>query len=308
LFPRLCAAVAARGGVDVLAAGADDWRPDVVVHEQAELAAPAVAARLGVPNVCHSFGSPIPLEILEEAAARLGPVWGRVGRPVAPLGGCFDHLYVDIFPPSLSPGPLPHLGRRVRRRPASLDAAPGDRLPPAIDGLVRSGGAIGYVTFGTTFNVNDTFAAAVAAVARFDAGIIVTVGPAGDVDAFGPQPPNVHIHQYLPQSLVLPHATFVVSHGGSGTMLAALASGVPQLCLPQAADQFRNGEAVARAGAGLTLTPAAATEETITDAVRRLQSEASFAVAAERMAAEIAAMPGPAAIVPEIEDLVFRPG
>jgi Erythromycin biosynthesis protein CIII-like, N-terminal domain len=34
----------------------DEWRPDIIVHEAGELAAPIVAARLGVPNVCQGYG------------------------------------------------------------------------------------------------------------------------------------------------------------------------------------------------------------------------------------------------------------
>lgn len=50
-------------------------------------------------------------------------------------------------------------------------------------------------------------------------------------------------------------------------------------------------------GAGLTLQPHEATAETIGAAVSRLLNEATFRDAARRLAAEIAAMPGPADIV-----------
>ena len=63
----------------------------------------------------------------------------------------------------------------------------------------------------------------------------------------------------MSQTSVLPHCTAVVSHAGSGTVLGALGTGLPQLCLPQAADQFRNAAGVSAAGAGLALHPDNAT-------------------------------------------------
>ncbi|HSS23012.1 MAG TPA: nucleotide disphospho-sugar-binding domain-containing protein [Mycobacterium sp.] len=46
-------------------------------------------------------------------------------------------------------------------------------------------------------------------------------------------------------------------------MLGALAHGLPQLCLPQGADQFRNAQACAAAGAGIALIGADATTDRI---------------------------------------------
>ena len=45
----------------------------------------------------------------------------------------------------------------------------------------------------------------------------------------------------------------VVTHGGAGTTLGALAFGVPLLVLPQGADQYANAERVVAAGAGRQL-------------------------------------------------------
>lgn len=45
------------------------------------------------------------------------------------------------------------------------------------------------------------------------------------------------------------------SHAGSGTLLATLARGLPQLCLPGAADQFESTETCVSAGADRALLP-----------------------------------------------------
>ena len=133
--------------------------------------------------------------------------------------------------------------------------------------------------------------------------VLVTVGPAGDPDAFGAQPDHVHVERYVPQTRVLRHCSVVVSHAGSGTFLATLAQGVPQLCLPQAADQFLNADACRRSGVGLALDPEEATGPAIGNSVARLLAEHSFRDRAAVRAAEIAAMPDPAEVAGAIEGL-----
>jgi MGT family glycosyltransferase len=149
------------------------------------------------------------------------------------------------------------------------------------------------VTFGTVFSNNAALSAVIEAAYELSVRAVVTVGPDGDAAALGPQPPNVHVARYIPQDQLLPHCSAVVSHAGSGTFLAALAAGLPQVCLPQAADQFLNAAACHRSGAGLSVEPGEATPEHVTAALSRVLSDAAFRTAAERLSREIAAMPSP---------------
>ena len=93
----------------------------------------------------------------------------------------------------------------------------------------------------------------------------------------------------------------VVSHAGSGTFLGGLSRGIPQLCLPQGADQFLNAEACRNSGAGLVLEPAEASVDAIAAAVTRLLDDGSFRTRASTVAAEIAAMPGPDEVAAVLE-------
>ncbi len=79
--------------------------------------------------------------------------------------------------------------------------------------------------------------------------------PAGaiDPDELGPLPANVVLAEFVPQASVLPHADLVVSHSGSGTMLGALALGIPQVAAPRGTDQPENAALLARAGAGVVV-------------------------------------------------------
>lgn len=133
--------------------------------------------------------------------------------------------------------------------------------------------------------------------------VLATVGPRGDPEAFGPQPENVTIARYIPQTAILPHASAVISHGGSGTVLAAMAAGLPQLCLPQFADQPQNAAAVADAGVGLALQVNALDHQMIRESLTRLLTEAAFRSRALALREEITSMPSPeaiAALLPEL--------
>ena len=82
MFPRLFGAVSAPAMIDGLLPLAERWQPDVVLHETGELAAPIVAARLGVPHITHAFGSPVPEDRLASAAEFVAPLWHQLGFDV----------------------------------------------------------------------------------------------------------------------------------------------------------------------------------------------------------------------------------
>jgi MGT family glycosyltransferase len=161
-----------------------------------------------------------------------------------------------------------------------------------------------YVTFGTTFNEpGPVFRNAVQAASRFAAQTLVTVGHNGDLHAFDPLPRSVTVLPFVPQSEVLDWCDVVVSHGGSGTFLGAITTGIPQLCLPQGADQFRNAAACERVGVGISLEPDAADTDAIEQALRHLVHVRSYHDATALIAEEIAAMPHPDEVA---ADLVER--
>lgn len=270
------------------------WRPDLLVHEQGELAAPLVGAVIGVPTVTHSFGGATPATMIVEAGELLAPLWSQHGRSIPPHAGCFTSTYLDICPVKVQSVSLRHVGEVQALRPVPYAGEPAAVLPDFLDG---DHGPLVYLTLGTVQNKAAVFRAALESLAGLGVRILVTVGPDGDPAALGRQPSNVTIERYVSQTDVLPHCTAVVSHGGSGTFLAALGHGLPQLCLPQAADQFRNAQGAVRTGAGLALPPDDATPEAIANALRRILVEDSFRDAAAGLAEDIRAMPSPAEVV-----------
>jgi UDP:flavonoid glycosyltransferase YjiC (YdhE family) len=265
-----------------LLGAARTWRPDAIVYESADLAAPIVAAALGLPTVHHGFGTMTPLRILERAAEAVAPLWRRAGLEPDRHAGAFGGLYVDVVPPSLD-GDRP-LSEYVRLRP-SLQA---DAEPPGWLGELPR--PLVYATMGTVFNTPATFAPLLEALGASPVGALVTVGRDVDPAALGPLPANVRAERFVPQAHVLPACAAVVSHGGSGTLLGALAAGVPLVLLPQGANQFENADQCRRIGVAVSLAPEAATAEAIAGALATVLDEPSYRAAAGRLRDEIAAM------------------
>jgi MGT family glycosyltransferase len=98
---------------------------------------------------------------------------------------------------------------------------------------------------------------------------------------------NVVVVPSVPHAEVLPRAAAVITHAGHGTVIKALAAGVPMVCLPHGRDQGDNAARVVAIGAGLRLSRRSSTA-TIRSAVRQVLREPEFAHNARRMADRIA--------------------
>jgi UDP:flavonoid glycosyltransferase YjiC (YdhE family) len=302
VFPHLFGEISAPRMLAGTLPVARDWGPDLIVHDAAEFAAPIIGVALGVPSVTHGFGALTPFWRVSAASEAVAPLWRSAGLDPRPFGGAYDHLYLDIYPTRLQSGDMSHVPHRQALRPISFDDGGGDS--PA-DHFLESSEArpLVYLTFGTIERDPGPLRVAAEAIAALEVRLLVTVGPSGDPEAIGPQPAHVQVQRYVPQSRILRRCAVVASHAGSGTFLATLTQGLPQLCLPRAADQFINTDACVRVGAGIGLEPADASGPAIASAISRLLAEEPFRGAAGTLATEIAAMPGPAEVVPVLERL-----
>ena len=152
-----------------------------------------------------------------------------------------------------------------------------------------------YVTLGTVPRYNSDpgfFQAAADGLASLDAEIVITVGPTGDPSSIESSAANVHIERFVPQAAIMRHCQAVVTHGGSGSVLGALAFGAPLLCVPAASpSQQRNTDAVVRSGAGRLLARSEVTPARLRTEVVHLMTEQSYGVVARAIAAEITDMP-----------------
>jgi UDP:flavonoid glycosyltransferase YjiC (YdhE family) len=299
VFPQLFGVARAAPMLAALLPVARGWRPDLVVHEHGELAGPLFASVLGLPHVVHAFGGGIPAAILADGSRSVADLWSEHGLPPPAYAGCFEHLYLDICPTSLQTVPLDHVPAVQAARPVTYA---GEEVPD-LDTLLPEddGRPLVYVTLGTVNNQVPALRWVAEAVWSLDVRLLVTVGRGVDPAALGPLPRGVCVRTWVPQAAVLPLCSAVVSHGGSGTLLATAALGLPQVALPQAADQFRNAEGLVRAGAGVALHPDAASPQAVADAVRTVLDGGRLHEGAGRLRDEIAAMPGPDDVVTRLE-------
>jgi UDP:flavonoid glycosyltransferase YjiC (YdhE family) len=152
----------------------------------------------------------------------------------------------------------------------------------------RGGGERVLLTFSTTVMEGQPalIGRLCAAVARLSLQATLTLGPAVDRGAVG-VPDEVEVLAFADHDRLMPQCAVVICHGGLGTVLRALAHGVPMLVLPLGRDQGFNARRVEALGAGVAL-PLDAPPERISAAVGSLRGDGSFRAAALDAAARIA--------------------
>jgi UDP:flavonoid glycosyltransferase YjiC (YdhE family) len=177
--------------------------------------------------------------------------------------------------PADYPANVVHAGPLGVRRP--VDAETARRRPLAL------------LSFSTTVMENQTSLVqrVCDAVAGEDLDGTLTLGPA--VSARDVRVPrNVEAVPYADHDRLLPSCDAVITHGGLGTTLRALAHGRPLLLLPLGRDQQFNAGRVAELGAGIHLPVGAAPRE-IASALTELIVQPHFTEAARRAAEAIEA-------------------
>jgi UDP:flavonoid glycosyltransferase YjiC (YdhE family) len=260
------------------------WRPDLVLFTPLQAAGPLAARVVGVPAVMHGIGIGHTADIAALLAGHFTDEYERFGAtPASPAA------VLDVSPPSMRAGAdtwsmryVPYNGGAVlpgwvqepRERP---------RVTVTLGSVVSRMAGMGMLA---------PFIEAADSVA---AEFVVALGGA-DPSVFGTPPANVRLAEWVPFNALFAASDAVIHHGGAGTTLTALDAGLPQLVLPQGADQFNNAAAVAKAGAGVVIQP----EELDVDRVTELLADTPMREAAETVSAEIAGQPAPVDLVPRI--------
>jgi UDP:flavonoid glycosyltransferase YjiC (YdhE family) len=137
------------------------------------------------------------------------------------------------------------------------------------------------------------------ALGRLPVRGLVTTGPAVDPAAVR-APANVSVRRWVRHADVLPYCSAVLTHGGHGTVIKALAAGVPLVIAPLGRDQPDNAARVIHAGAGLRVRKTASAGA-LRDAIGRVLDEPRYRAAAQRMAAILAVERDDALVVDELE-------
>jgi MGT family glycosyltransferase len=138
------------------------------------------------------------------------------------------------------------------------------------------------VGFSTTFqNQVDVLRRVVSALGELDVRAVVTAGPAIDLASI-PSAPNVHLCASARHSQLLKEAAAAITHAGHGTVIRALAAGVPVVCMPMGRDQNENAARVVFHGAGRRLNPSASAA-TIRRALRDVLQSSGYRERARRL-------------------------
>lgn len=124
------------------------------------------------------------------------------------------------------------------------------------------------------------------ALARLQVRAVMTTGPVDPATI--PASRYVEAVRRAPHHELLPRASAAVTHGGHGTTIAALAHGVPVVCIPHGRDQPDVAARVVAAGAGIRVSKRASVDD-LADAVRRVLDDPGYRTAAGRLAAALRA-------------------
>lgn len=293
--------LAERMAADLLALP-EAWSADLIVRESMEFGGCVAAERLGLPHATVSILAagvqPRWWEMMAPPLARLRAAHGLPPDPALEMPTRYLTLH-PVAPSFLKAARLP---TDQMIRPAPFDQSGDEVLPDWVDDLPDRPTV--YATLGTVFNDRvDLFAAFLDGLQDEPVNLIVTVGRNQDPARFGSRPPHVHVERYIPQSQLAPRCDLIVTHGGSGTVLAALANGLPLVVVPLGADHPENAARVADLGVGRVVPGAEATADAVRAAVRTVLADPSYRRNAERLRDEIRALPGPERAVSLLERL-----
>ena len=256
--------------------------PDVLLCDEIDVGALVAAERAGVPTITINVaaaGRLLTPQLVGEAWNELRSQQGLAADPDGHgLGGS---LMLAPFPASFRDPTLPRFPQWHPVRPDSPSA--GGTSGRTVDV---------YATLGTVFNLEsgDLLPRVVAGLGQVALDALVTVGPNIAADEFA-SAAHVRVEQFVPQREVLGGCRAVVCHGGSGTLMAALSTGIPVVVLPMGADQPDNADRCEELGCGVVLDAVDATADDIAVAVRCVTTEPHYGINARRLAEEVAGQP-----------------
>jgi UDP:flavonoid glycosyltransferase YjiC (YdhE family) len=274
---ELFGAVRLDGVTDGAIDAARRFAPDLVVHDAMDFVGPLVAAVLGVPRVEHRISGPVPADLMRAIAARSDVHYASRG-----VARSAPAAVVDPYPDALlsdaerdrQPGRI-----ALRPEPHSAEFPDGAVTLPALTGPVA------VLTLGTSVREPGVMSSMAGSIAEAGISVLATVAP-GELKVAGGVRDKVHEVGFVPLARLLPSADAVVSAGGTGTLLAALALGKPLVIRPFLADQPWNAQRAADRGVAAVIEDA----EDAGDAVRKVIDDVSYTRAAQAIAEQLAAL------------------
>ena len=303
-------------GEELLAA-VRDWSPDLLVIDCMAGGALSTAEHLDLPTVVlvhlrarfhydaaggSSVASIAAKEALNRQRTQMGLTLLDPQRSLwAQLWPRAGSVFIASLPELEGPGtPLPaeftYIGGIFDPDPAEL--------PNDVAELVgRNGPPTVVASLSTTYMHQEAqLAAAVAALDGLRG--VITLGSGIESDELNTGD-YVVVTRWAPHETLLPHADVVVTHAGHGTVMAALAAGVPLVCMPMGRDQHGNAEQVARLGAGICID-ASANPGQLRAAIDHVLEDVTYRASARRLATSALQLGGAGRLIDHIEAVSHR--
>jgi UDP:flavonoid glycosyltransferase YjiC (YdhE family) len=293
---------------------AEKWKPDMIIREAAAYGGGITAEYLGLPQAAISPGAFLEgLQFFDQqAASELEGVRKQWGLRADPDGRQpYPYLLLNFTPPTFAlsrPEPVyPPTAKFFR--PQFYDRSGGENLPEWVNSLPDQPTV--YVTLGTEVNHMPGFYPHVmqtilSGLRDEPYNLIVTLGRDKDPADFGPQPANVHIERYIPQTLLLPYVDLIVMHGGSNSLVLAIDQALSMVLIPLIADQFMNAQRCLELQLAPVIQLNQLTPATIRTATRQALQNKHYRENLRRLQTEMHNLPGLEQAVTLLEELAAK--
>jgi demethyllactenocin mycarosyltransferase len=292
-------------------------RPDLVVHDVSCWAGRLLAARWGVPAirsqpVLDSRGDwwadrgYLHIDPHDARVAQLSRAVDRLAKRVG-ADLTVARLLADEEQPALvfMPREFQYGGDSFDARTHFVGPCLGDRRFQGTWSPPAGAGPLVLVALGTVHNRQpDFYRNCLAAFAGAPWHAVITTGPGVDPVRLGPIPHNVDVRARVPQLEVLRSVDVFVNHGGMGSIMESLASGVPVIAVPQTAEQRANADRIVELGLGLRLAMPDARPEALRSAVAAVLADGGIRARVAGVRAAIRAAGGATAAADVVETLL----
>ncbi len=264
-------------------AQAQRFSPDLVICDTCDYVGPTVAAAVGAAWARHGIAGALPPAFVAAMDRRWADQLRERGLRARPRLG-----YVDPYPDLL--------------RDAG-DVPPPDRLPVRFMAFDRPGATHVrprfedntlprvLLTLGSSVGDPHLTAAITESLADADLNVLVTDDPPDRAVSA-----RIRHLGFVPLARLLADVDLVVCAGGTGTLLSALAAGLPLVIQPRLADQPLNASRATRLEAARTIDDASEAGAAALDVL----TTPGYSRAAQRVMHEIGALPPPADVLTQL--------
>lgn len=260
------------------------FAPDLIMCDTCDYVGPTVAAAVGAAWATHGIAGALPPTFVAAMEHRWASQLRERGLRARPRLG-----HVDPYPDLLRDTGEVHPADRLPVRFTAFDRAGARYEPPPFEdtSLPRV-----LLTLGSSVDDPDLSDAIAASLNDTAVNVLTTDPPPADSRTSS----RIRHLGFVPLARVLPDVDLVVSAGGTGTVLSALAAGLPLVIAPRLADQPLNAARATRLGAARTIATAAEAG----DAAHQVLTTPGYRAASQQVMQQINDQPAPADVLAQL--------